>query len=83
MSAYPQNSKDRLIYEIDHTLQINIVTDDYDEGISILQNVVNEFDDFEGEVLGIKIVESKIADIADFYIDDAYVQQININIKTK
>ena len=83
MSAYPQNSKDRLIYEIDHTLQINIVTDDYDEGISILQNVVNEFDDFEGEVSGIKIVNSKIADIADFYIDDAYVQQININIKTK
>ena len=59
------------------------MTDDYDEGISILQNVVNEFDDFEGEFSDIKIVESKIADIADFYIDDAYVQQININIKTK
>ena len=83
MSAYPQTTKDRMMYELDHTVQVNIVTENYDEGISILEKVVEEFDDFEGEVFGVEVVDSKIEDIADYFVDDCYVQQININIKTK
>lgn len=82
-TALPQTSKDRMIYELEHEVQINIVTDKYDEGIEILNQVFNEFDDFEGTVAGTEITESKVVNISDFFIDDAYVQQININIKTQ
>ena len=59
-----------------------MVTDKYDQGISIVEEIVKRFDDFEGEVNGINVVESKITNISEYFIEDAYVQTITINIKT-
>lgn len=81
-SSTPRTTKDRYTFQLDSTVEINIVTDKYDEGIAILEQVYDRFDDFEGIVKGIEVVDTKILTIAEFYMNNAYVQTITINIKT-
>lgn len=75
-------TKDGGLYEESHNIQISIVTEKYDEGIALAQEVFNKFEDFEGKLEGIEITDTKITSISEAY-NGAYIQYINLTIKTQ
>lgn len=81
-TALPKDTKDRYIYEWEHQVMIKVVSEKYDESIQLAEEVIDKLYNLEGNINGIEVGEININGISDDFIENAYVQNIMITIKT-
>ena len=72
-ASRPVTSKDG-IYDWIYTVQINVVSDKYDEASDLSIKAVDKLLELED------VIDMTVEDISEDYIDDAYVRTINIVI---
>lgn len=75
------DTKDRLLCNFISSITISIVSDKYEDGLNIADNVINSLVNFKGEIAGFDIKRIVIDNSDEEYSDDAYVQNITFNIK--
>lgn len=75
------DTKDRLLCNFISAMQITVVSDKYEEGLNIAEEVINSMVNFKGEIAGFDIKRIIVDDSDEEFSDDAYVQNITFNIK--
>ena len=78
-STAPNSSKDG-IYEWEHSVEISIVDDEYDNCCQILENVINRLLAMEDNA---PIAEVVIDTINEDFIENAYVKVVSVRIYTE
>lgn len=76
-STAPNTSKDG-IYEWEHSVEINIVDEEYDTCCNILESVCNRLLAMEGSDVDEVILDS----ISEDFIENAYVKNVNCRFYT-
>lgn len=69
----PVTSKDG-IYDWIYTVQINVVSDKYDEASDLSIDMVDKLLELED------VIDMEVEDVSEDYVEDAYVRTINIVI---
>lgn len=75
-----QNTKDRYNYLVSISMELVIVTQRYDEGVDLSQKVWEALDKEGGVVAGVEIEEIRVTSTSEDYINDAYVQRLQIEV---
>ena len=69
----PVTSKDG-IYDWIYTVQVNVVSDKYDEASDLSIEVIDKLLELED------VIDLEVQDVSEDYLEDAYVRSINIVI---
>lgn len=81
-TSFPTESKDSYCQYI-HNITIRIVDDKYDKAVALSEECMTRLVESEGMIIeDIEILEVTLDSISEEYIDNAFVQIINIEIKT-
>lgn len=78
-SFTPADTKDRN-YLTTVGYEIVVVTDNYSEGVDIIQNIWARLEGLSGELEGLDIDEIRVTNAWENWSNDKYTQRINISV---
>lgn len=81
-SMQPQDTKDRMIYEWEHSVIISVITDNYDQLFDIVTKVIDKVKNLEGEYNDIYVSDSVITEISEDFVQGAYLSNITLILHT-
>lgn len=65
-----------------NTIDIYVLTDDYKEAITLSMQIEDLIAAVKGDVLGTRVIKSKLVAGAEMYESGAYIQRLTFEIKT-
>ena len=75
-----QNTKDRYNYLVSISMELVIVSDRYEDSVNLSQQVWEALDKDGGVIAGVEIQEIRVTSTSEDYINDAYVQRLQIEV---
>lgn len=75
-----QNTKDRYNYLVSISMELVIVSDRYEDSVNLSQQVWEALDKEGGVIAGVEIQEIRVTSTSEDYINDAYVQRLQIEV---
>ncbi|MBD5113133.1 MAG: hypothetical protein HDT42_11485 [Ruminococcaceae bacterium] len=75
-----QNTKDRYNYLVTISMELVIVSDRYEDSVNLSQQVWEALDKKGGVIAGVEIQEIRVTSTSEDYINDAYVQRLQIEV---
>ena len=75
------NTKDRLLYQQEATVEVAVASNDYSESIDVASQVIYRLEQTGGEFNGITIRNIELLDADEDFIENTYVQRMNFRIE--
>lgn len=77
------NIKDRYCYSEIATVEIIVVSNDYEESIDVASKVLHRLEHTRGKFNDIEIYETELIDTDEDYIEDTYIQKLIFKIEIR
>lgn len=74
------NTKDRYNYLVSISMELVIVSDRYEDSVNLSQQVWEALDKEGGVIAGVEIQEIRVTSTSEDYVNDAYVQRLQIEV---
>lgn len=81
ISVEPSYSKDGPVEDL-NTITIIAVSDNYSQGIDIAEIIRTELENKTGTFNEVKIIDSKVDNIDEDYIENTFIQSVTFKIRT-
>lgn len=82
-STVVMSTKDFPLNEFQHNLSIKIVSDKYDEAAELADEALKIMMDTEGDTIDdIEVTQVALESVTESYVEDAFVQTINLVVDT-
>lgn len=79
-SLTPYTTKDRFNYLTQISMELVIVTQTYEEGVELSQEVWDALDKKAGHIGGIDIDEIRVSSSSEDFANNAYIQRLQIEV---